>query len=375
MSAMHSILWIDNWGDLAGGGQHSLFEIVTRLDRNVFRPVVACGAEGSLSESLRRCGIPVFVIPLPSLKGEASSVSKAAAGLKELIEKEDIKIIHANSTRSALYALSASKSLNKPVIYHARVLRDRWADFFLDRYLSRNCKLIIANSNEVAKRFPKRRGVAKVQVIYNGIDISAFDKTDRQNSRKAYGLDSESAAVGIISMLEPRKGHGVLLDAFRIVRANVPSARLLIAGSEPPGAGGWRQVLENSIRSYGLSDSVRLIGEVHDVASFMCAIDVFAFPVIKPEGFGRVVIEAYAARRAVVASNLGALKEIIENGISGFLLPPGKINALADAIIELLGDGALRARLGEAGRRRAEAEFNIDRLVDKVSACYRELLL
>lgn len=370
-----TVLWVDNWGELAGGGQRSLLEIVTRLDRTQFRPVVVCGAEGSLVHALRRQGTTTYVVEMPTLKRNWAAQRTAVAALRDLVAKEQVHLIHANAMRAALYCVRAARPLCTPVIAHVRVTRRGWPwEWWLDQYLAWHCRMILANSHTVARRFRWCVREASVRVLYNGIDPEPFDRADGSAFRARLGIPSIAPLVGIVGMLEPRKGHRVLFEAFQTVVKRSPDARLVVAGDEPPGGNGYRRALEAEVVERGLGSRVVFTGQLEGISAFMAAVDVVAFPVVQPEGFGRVIIEAYAARRPVVASRLGGICELIEDRLTGFLVPPRDASALAEAILDLLDDPALRAKLGEAGRRRVEAHFSLDAMIHQLTASYHEVL-
>jgi glycosyltransferase involved in cell wall biosynthesis len=178
----------------------------------------------------------------------------------------------------------------------------------------------------------------------------------------------------MVGMLEPRKGHLVLFEAFQRIARRLEDVRLIVAGDEPPGCSGYRQILEADVAARGVGSRVLFLGHVEEIPALMAALDVVVLPVIQPEGFGRVVIEAYAARRPVVASRLGGLCEIVEDRLTGLLIPPRDASALTEAILDLLEDPAFRARLGEAGRRKAETSFNLEVLLAQLTRQYRHVL-
>lgn len=372
MSGPVTVLLLEPWGELAGGGQRSLLEIVAGLDARRYRPVVACGADGSLVAALRERGITVEVVPMPSLRG--SSGHRTTEMLAALIERERVQLIHANSVRAALYGLRAARAGRVPVLAHARVLRSgNPLEWLVDQYLAWRCSVIVANSQATARRFRWCLARAAVRVVHNGIDPAPFAKASGNAIRTRIGAAPETVLVGLVGMLEPRKGHAVLLEAFVRLALQAPHARLVFAGSEPPGAPEYRRILEQRIVSLGLSSRVSFLGWVDDVPSLMAALDVCVLPVVQPEGFGRTLIEAGAAGRPVIASRLGGIPEVVEHQLTGLLVPPGDVAALADALSLVLDDPALRARLGEAGRRRVQQRFTIETMLTQLMAVYDEL--
>ena len=149
---------------------------------------------------------------------------------------------------------------------------------------------------------------------------------------------------------------------------SVPDVKLLIAGSDPKGYG---RVLGSLVRELALQDNVTLVGLQSDIPSFMHALDVFAFASLA-EGFGQVLIEAMATRRAVVAANITPLSEIVADGETGLLVEPSA-KAFAGALLELLNDPEKRARMGKKGEQRVRARFSAAKMAEETMAVYRSV--
>ena len=174
----------------------------------------------------------------------------------------------------------------------------------------------------------------------------------------------------MIARLAPQKGHRVLFDALPRVLERVPEARVRVVGHEE-----LSTVAE--LRAYaagrGVADRVAFEGFRGDVPSVLRELDLFVLPSLW-EGFGLVLLEAMAAGRPVVASAVGPIPEVVVDGESGLLVPPGDPEALARAIVRVLEDAVLAERLGRAGRARVEQVFGLDRMVERTDALYQELV-
>jgi glycosyltransferase involved in cell wall biosynthesis len=211
----------------------------------------------------------------------------------------------------------------------------------------------------------------RVRVVKYGIDTDRWrsDDGDRDAARAGLGLAPDDVAVVAASRLVAHKGHDVLLRAFATARAAEPALRLLVAG-----AGDLRPALEAQARPLG--DAVRFLGHLDEagVRSLMLAGDVVVFPSLAAfgEGFGLAALEASAAGRPLVASRVASLPEIVVDGTTGVLVPSGDADGLARALVDLARDPAARARMGAAGRARAETAFTLPRMVDETLAVYDE---
>lgn len=230
--------------------------------------------------------------------------------------------------------------------------------------------------SEHARRYAIESGLApadRVRVVPYGVDTDAwdFDEGRRASVRASLGLGADELAIGVASRLVPHKGHDFLLDGFAVAHTEVPSIRLLVAGDGP-----MREQLEAAARSQG--PAVTFLGylEPDRLKEFMHGCDVIAFPSLPAfgEGFGLAALEASAAGRPVVATDVASLPEIVDNETTGLLVPPGDVHALAAALVRCARDPELRTRMGAAGRLRARERFSVDRMVDRTVAVYEEAL-
>ncbi len=368
---MIKVCWIDTHGELFGGGQQSMLEAVTRLPLDRIEPIVICGSEGNLVEAMRAEGVKVHVLPIPTLKRSFGQQKQATQDLKRLLEQEKVDLIHANSMRATLYALKVAKDI--PVISHVRVMRgSSLLDFLLDQWIAAKSSLIIANSNKVAERFRWCIKKPKLKVLYNAIEIEPYDQPQPEDLRFQWGLPMDVPLVGLVGMLDPRKGHTVLLESFSKIHRKT-HCELVIAGREPVGSSGYRQQLEQRVKDLGLEGKVHFLGHVRNVPVLMKLLDVCVLPVVEPEGFGRVIIEAFAARRPVIASDLGAISEIISHEENGLLCPAGDVEALSESLLRLIQDPMLCKELGEAGRMRVELHFDLKTKLARLASIYEEL--
>jgi glycosyltransferase involved in cell wall biosynthesis len=210
----------------------------------------------------------------------------------------------------------------------------------------------------------------RTRVVHYGIDIARWASPDRPAGevRRGLGVDEGEVLVGIVARLVSFKGHEVLLEAFAAARRDVPGLRLAIAGDGP-----LRDRLQARAHALLPDGAVRFLGFTEDVPSLTAACDIIAFPTFS-EGFGLAGLEAMAAGRPLIASDVDSLPEIVVDGVTGLLVPPGDAKALAAAIVRLAGDAALRRRLGEDGQRRARSDFSVGAMADRTVAVYEEAL-
>jgi glycosyltransferase involved in cell wall biosynthesis len=214
------------------------------------------------------------------------------------------------------------------------------------------------------------RAPESIRVIPYGVDPREWQLTaeERARARARLGLGDEDVAVGIASRLIPGKGHDLLLRAFVLARADVPTLCLLVAG-EGPLRGEITQVSQRLDAS-----GIRVLGFVPDIQSFMASCDILAFPTLPKlgEGFGLAALEAMAAGRPVIATRVASLPEIVADGQTGVLVPPNRPLLLATALTRLATNQKFREQLGAAGRCRAFRNFGLDRMIASTLSVYRE---
>jgi glycosyltransferase involved in cell wall biosynthesis len=208
----------------------------------------------------------------------------------------------------------------------------------------------------------------KFRVVHTGIDMSRFQPdAGRTAARRNLGYTPNERVVGTISRLgEARKGMSQFLDTASAVHRDFPDARFLIIGDGP-----LRGDLEAQARDLGVTEVTNFAGWRSDVPAMLAAMDVFVMPSLF-EGGPTTVLEAMAMAKATVATCVGMVPEVIEDGVDGLIVPPGDVTAMSLAVARVLSDEALRARMGAAARSRAEAQFSIDTMVEQYIAVFAD---
>ena len=230
--------------------------------------------------------------------------------------------------------------------------------------------LIGVSTSIVHKIADEGRVGAPVTLIYNGVDLQRYDHQEPCCTlREEYGLPAEGPIVGVVARLEAEKGHPTLIDAWPHVLAEFPDATLLIVGE-----GSRREALEAQVAALGISRSVVFTGRREDVPAVTAALDVAVLPSYR-EAQGLTILEAMALSRPVVASNVGGIPEMIEDGKTGLLVPPHDPGALATAIARLLGDHPLADTLARAAHDMVHERFCVELMARAVETIYDEAVL
>jgi glycosyltransferase involved in cell wall biosynthesis len=223
----------------------------------------------------------------------------------------------------------------------------------------------------LAERVIKPKNRTKVVKIYSGIDLNKFQPINNQQKnefRKIWGLKPDDLVIGIVSKLWEGKGHRILIRAFQAVQKQIKNAKLVIVGE-----GYLDKELKSLVQEYDLNKSVLFTGFQMDVSQIMAVFDVAVLP-SSFEGMGRVLVEAMAMEKPVIASRVGGIPDLVEHGLQGLLVEPGKTEPLQAALVILLTDPVLARQMGKAGRQKALTQFSSQTMVQSIQKVYLDLL-
>ena len=354
---------------MIGGAETDLLGLISGLNRQEFHPFVACPQEGPLVEELQSLQVAIYSLKLPAWRKfkDIGRIPIAVANVVRLIHQNQIDLVHVNDYWWSPIAWLASRFTRRPCVVH---IRQPLKPVRVKQYWLNKADRLIAVS-QVIRTVAIEAGVEpdQIMVAYSGIDIpEGFEKNAHIISR--LGLDSSQPIIGTVANLLPHKGYEYLIQAFGEVKQTFPHCRLLIVGE---GSKGYRSKLMRLIESLGLEQSVTLVGFQRRVFEYISTFDIFVLPSVY-EAFGIVLLEAMAMGKAVVASRVGGIPEIVVDGISGLLVPPCDSSALAFALRRLLQDEDARLAMGRAGRERVERYFTRDGMVKVIQDIYAGLL-
>jgi glycosyltransferase involved in cell wall biosynthesis len=361
-----------NHGAVLGGGELSLLDIVRHV---ASRARVALLSPGPLQTRLQGEGVPTVLLSTSAAvlntRRESSRLSLAAVyGTARVAVRlartvGPAELLYANSQKAFVVAALAARLRRRPLLWH---LRDVLSPEHFSRRniriavgLANRCATrVIANSAATAAAFVAAGGRQdKVVVIPSGVDPTPFRAPGQENVaevRRTLGIsDSARLVVGLFGRVAPWKGQHVAIEAI----ARLEGATLLVVGAPLFGEVAYAEELATLVERLGMSGRVKLLGFRDDIPSLMRAVDVVVHTSLAPEPFGRVLVEAMLVERAVIAAEAGGAREIVRDGVTGLLVPPGRPDRLAEALRRLLEDPALRQAMGRRGRERAERHFTL----------------
>lgn len=350
-----------------GGAERALVALATGLDRRRWHPSVAClGSDGALAGPLRAAGIETVCLgvsrrrPLHAIRRLTGAFHRFRP---ELVQSF---LFHANVAGR----LAAPMAGRPWVVGGLRVAEHqrRW-HLALDRLTTRLSAGEVCVSEGVLRFARDRGGIdpGRLTVIPNGVDPRPFDDAGPAD-RAALGVPPDATLALFVGRLDVQKGVPILLRAAAEVAKADPRWHLALVGDGP-----GRDSVTRAVASPGLRGRVHWLGRRDDVPALLKAADLLVLPSLW-EGMPNVVLEAMAARRAVVATAVEGTEDLVVPGVTGWLVPPTDPQALAAALVEAASDRDRLGRFGEAGRARVEAHFTPGRVVDAYERLWAGLL-
>jgi len=354
-----------------GGVENQLSMILRKYDKIKFCPFVcSLSDKGEIGKEIEDYGIEV--IPLNKLKHRFDwSIVK---DIYKLIKTRDIKIVRTHQYHANLYGRLAAWLAKVPCIvasvHNVYTIDRKLHRRLINNFLARCTDTVVAVSETVKKDVLTYDGLSedRLRVIYNGIDTDRFFNLNGSLIRSKLGISSGAPVVGTVGRLTLQKGQKYLIDAVSALREKIPQILLLIVGDGP-----MRGELENHIRALGADKNTILLGTRRDIPQLLSAMDIFVLPSVW-EGLGTALIEAMAAGKAIIATDIPPVREIINTGNIGILVPARDSKAIASSIELLLNDKPLAETFGKSAQERAFSHFNIETTVNRYTNLFEEIL-
>ncbi len=320
--------------------------------------VVVASGGGELESKLSEYGIRHFRLGIRTKSEFGISIWRSLPKLNRHILEEGYDLVHAQTRVAQVLACLSRKFTAVPYVStcHGFFRSDRLGRKLFPCWGSN----VIAISKSVREHLTKDFNISpdKVTMIYNGIDVDRYSRfrvgeKDEELAREV-GIEKSVFVIGTVGRLSPVKGHNFLIEAFASAVSRQPAMRLLIIGEGPE-----KKSLAEQVRLSGLGDKVFFTGgKDKALESFFSIMDVFCLASVS-EGLGFSLMEAMAAGRPCVASDIGGLSELIDNGENGLLVPARDPGALGGAILRLSGDENLRKRIAKKAREKALRDFSV----------------
>jgi len=353
-----------------GGAERVVTNYALHHNRDVYEAVVVALTKGGpLEEDLRQAGVRYYI-----LSKRLGFDPRVILKLARIMRKERAKIVHVHTPLANNWGVPAALLSGVRTIIrteHGLFRRDRRFYVLLNSILGLFNRKILACSNRVLETHVEMDPLSrrKYTTIYNGVDVAAYEKPgDTTALRRELNLPEGTPVIGIIGSLIPLKGHQVFLQMARMVTPTRPDVRFLIVGQ-----GTLRESLEQLAREYGLAEKVIFTGARRDIPELLSIMNVFVLSSFS-EAHPLTILEAMAAGKPVVATDVGGNPESVVHGKTGFIVPVGDAGALHEAVTRLVNDPLLARSMGEQGHAHVVREFNVQKMVARTEAVYEEFV-
>jgi len=388
---IRTILFVHHGNDLYGADV-VLLETVKGLDRSRYAPFVVlpedCQSEGGLAAELENLQVPFQFCPLAVMRRRylkpghvlrhCIEFIQAVRALTRMIRERQVAIVHSNTLAVCAGAVAA-RMTRTPHIWHVHemLISPAGVRRVLHFAAPRLSAAVVCISEAVKQHIlaDQPKCGAKLIVVHNGLPLEDyFPVSDGSAIRREFGVLADAPFVGMVGRINHWKGQVVFVHAAKLVLEKFPNARFLVVGSVFANERHYLDTLKEEIERAGLVNRFLISDFRRDVPEVLASLDVYVHPSLLPEPFGLVVIEAMAAARPVVATAHGGPLEMIEDGVSGYLVPPGDPIALAGKIAECLHDRAFSRAMGKRAQERALQMFPVSRYLERIQAVYDSVL-
>ncbi|MCI0696569.1 glycosyltransferase [candidate division KSB1 bacterium] len=317
-------------------------------------------------EPLRELGIPVY--------GIADGLSRfhRLMAIRRLLCQQRVQIVHAWMMHANLYAALGGRLSNTPIRIGSQrnhhtsreSLGRAWYNMSL-----RGLDSLVVNCQPAAEFLRQHRPKLQVKMVPNGVEVpeSLPDAEHKKKLRELLGISRTAKVIGAVGSMIPRKNVAALIKAIGLLSSQEAELELVLIGDGP-----LRRDLERQALSSLPKDMVRFTGAIPNAAAWFPAFDLLCLPSLDLEGTPNVLIEASAAGLPVVVTRVGGVAHVVDDGVTGLLVPPQDVHALANRIGRLLVDSTLRRRMGEAGREKMRREFSVKAMAACMTQVYEE---
>ena len=386
-----AILFIHHANDMYGA-DIGLLHSLRSLDRSKYYPIVILPSDmptGLLSPELDRLGVEYHIAPLGILRRKYLSLRKIIPLAVELlrgvayvhftVRKRGVALVYAN-TFVTLSGAIGGKLAGVPVLWHIHEILSmpRLLQWALCRALNLCADRVVCVSKAVRDSLLKEVPALakKAVVVYNAVPVTPSDDSRTGiRFREELGVPKDAPLVGMVGRISHWKGQEILVEAASLVLRNHPDAHFVAVGGYFADESHYLKKLESLINSLELQNRFHLSDYRSNVTDVYRALDIFVLPSIKPEPFGRVTVEAMMQGCAVIATNHGGTCELIQEGVSGMLVPPSDPRSMATTIELLLADRTLREKLGTAAATYARGNFGLSRYEDQIRNAISQLVI
>lgn len=362
-----NLLLLQGSSDLYGSSK-ILLESIKVFKKNGHHPIVVLSEKGPLSFILEEMGVKVYFIRLGILRRKYQSINgicnriwvmlKAYRSIKKLIQEKQISMVYSNTT-AVLVGAFAAKSLKIKHIWHIHEIIEnpKWLGRFLGILVNNYSNLVIVVSEAVKQNWLPRIPGDKISLIHNGLDYTKFLQQN-PSLRTEIEADASTIIIGMIGRVHYWKGQDFFLQiAIELAKKN-HTLKFVLIGDAFPGYEFLYEQLKTIQEEGNIRSLVYDLGYRTDIPELIQGFDIFVLPSLQPDPFPTVILEAMAAAKPVIATRHGGALEMVENGLTGYLIEPGNSVIAAQVIQHLVDNEVLRKEMGRAGREKVLTAYS-----------------
>jgi len=343
-------------GKFLGGMERYVLELCARIATRGFTNCLLVPHDSPLIEAARQCAIPCVPVPI---RGDVNFLTPAR--IAHWLRGHQIDLLNVHDNGAAIPCSLGGRLAGIPVVGTVHAFHGKWPFLAADHLITVSAAL---------RRHLQTQGFrdAQISLVRSGVDLDHFAPRPRAEARKALGLPLEGFYFAYVGRLAYGKGLAALVDAFAVIAQRNPRAHLLFAGS-----GQMENAVRDRVAQKNLGDAVQFLGFQADVRPVLAAADCLVLP-SESEGLPLILLEAMASARAMLATEVGGMPEIVCDGETGLLIPPCREDRLLQAMTRLLDEPEWTTTLGINARHRAEIEHPISKQIEGTEAVYRRMV-
>jgi len=382
-----------NTDGTVGGSYYLMYDLVNRLDRSQYEPIVGFHRENFLVERFRAAGVETIIFPRANpLNFRARWLNTLLAPLKRIVNvyrglvapalaharflrERKIDLINLNNSISRNHPWMLAALLTRtPCVTHEMGLNDHFS--LTSRFFGKRIARVICLSHAIHDAM-KKCGIdyPNIQVIHCGIDLTRYEiKETPEALRRKHAIPDGAPVIGVVGNIRRWKGQETLVRATALLKREMPNLRCLLVGDCGEADRPYGEELKKLIRESGIEENVIFAGFQRNAIDYMELMDVVAHTSIHPEPFGIVTLEAMSRSKPLVSTTIGGPAEVVVNGQCGLLVDPGKPELLAEAVGFFLKNPQRAAEMGRAGLERLKSHFSMKQNLDQTMQVYTEVL-
>ncbi len=351
-----------------GGAEQVISNLASALDPQKYRAILCLFRPGWIQERSERRGVKTYILPTKGMMDWRWGIQ-----FRKLLLREQVSLIHAHEFDANVQSAAVAAIAGLPLVATVHGKNYFWERFrrrLAYRWVSR-CATMVAVSHNLKEFLVEKVGISpdRIKVLYNGVGVPPSSvKNDVSECRSELGVAQGSRVVGVVGNLYAVKGHQYLIEGIPAVLEKCPNTSFIFAGR-----GELEMVLKDQVHRLGLEERVHFLGLRQDIPRILAILDIFVLPSLS-EGLSMAILEAMMAGKPVIATRVGGNPEIVVEGETGFLVPPGDTKALALSIVTLLMNRQQADQFGARGKSRAEENFSLRAMVGAYQSLYDECL-